>query len=84
LVLADNSTSGVEMNINLDLYEMLTRIRQGYTPSLNELRGSYINLLIFKRQLASTDYDEVLLTEDEQEFYRVRQIGTRLELGKIT
>ena len=59
------------MEISLDLYEMLYRIRQGYTPSLNELRGSYINLLIFKRHLASTDYDEVLLTEDEQTFYRV-------------
>ncbi len=61
----------VRMEISLDLYEMLHRIRNGYTPSLNELRGSFINLLIFKRQLASTRYDEVLLTEDEQTYYRI-------------
>lgn len=71
LVLDYEPVEGIRMEVNLDLYEMLYRISQGYTPSLNELRGSYINLLIFKRQLASTDYDEVLLTEDEQTFYRV-------------
>ena len=64
---------GVRMEISLDLFEMLHRIHQGYTPSLNELRGSFISLLIFKRQLASTAYDEVLLTEDERAFYRVRK-----------
>lgn len=65
------SGENVQMEISLDLYEMLHRIRNGYTPSLNELRGSFINLLIFKRQLASTRYDEVLLTEDEQTYYRI-------------
>lgn len=73
LMLNYEPVEGLSMDINLDLYEMLHHIYQGYTPSLNELRGSYINLLIFKRQLASTQYDEVLLTEDEQTFYRVRK-----------
>lgn len=73
LILEYIPVAGIRMEINLDLYEMLHRIKQGYTPSLNELRGSYINLLIFKRQLASTEYDEVLLTEDEQTFYLVHK-----------
>jgi len=77
LVLDYGPVEGIRMEINLDLYEMLHRISEGYTPSLNELRGSYINLLIFKRQLASTDYDEVLLTEDEQAFYRVYKTPDR-------
>jgi hypothetical protein len=63
----------IGVDIALDLYEMLHRIHQGYTPSVNELRGPYINLLIFKRQLASTFYHEVMLTEDEQTYYRVQK-----------
>ena len=73
LILEYGLDNSIQMEINLDLFEMLHRIHQGYTPSLNELRGSYINLLIFKRQLSSTSYDEVLLTEDEQSFYQVRK-----------
>ena len=46
----------ISMEISLDLYEMLYRIFQGYTPSLNELHGSYINLLIFK---TTTSWDHV-------------------------
>ena len=65
--------ANIRLEIGLDLYEMLQHIRQGYTPSLNELRGSFVSLLIFKRQLASTRYDEVLLTQDEEQYYRVYQ-----------
>lgn len=65
--------ANIRLEIGLDLYEMLHHIRQGYTPSLNELRGSFVSLLIFKRQLASTRYDEVLLTQDEEQYYRVYQ-----------
>ena len=71
VILDYEPVESVRMEVSLDLYDMLYRISQGYTPSLNELRGSYINLLIFKHQLASTEYDEVLLTEDEQSFCRV-------------
>lgn len=73
LILDYKQVESILMEVSLDLFEMLDRIRHGYTPSLNELQGSYINLLIFKRQLASTYYDEVLLTEDESEFFRVFQ-----------
>lgn len=65
--------ANIRLEIGLDLYEMLHHILQGYTPSLNELRGSFVSLLIFKRQLASTRYDEVLLTQDEEQYYRVYQ-----------
>lgn len=71
LVLEYIPSENMRMEISLDLFEMLYRIQNGYRPSLNELRGSFINLLIFKRQLASTHYDEVLLTENEEKYYRV-------------
>jgi serine/threonine protein kinase len=77
LILEYKEAEKIRLEIGLDLYEMLHRIRQGYTPSLNELRGAYVNLLIFKRQLASTQYDEVLLTEDEESFYRIYQTPER-------
>lgn len=77
LVFEYTEAENIRLEIGLDLYEMLYRIRQGYTPSLNELRGAYVNLLIFKRQLANTQYDEVLLTEDEEAFYRVYQTPDR-------
>jgi len=77
LILEYKDAENIRLEIGLDLYEMLYRIRQGYTPSLNELRGAYVNLLIFKRQLASIQYDEVLLTEDEESFYRVYQTPDR-------
>lgn len=74
LVLEYHPGENIRMEISLDLYEMLYRIRNGYTPSLNELRGSFINLLIFKRQLASTHYDEVLLTENEKSYFRIYKL----------
>jgi predicted Ser/Thr protein kinase len=71
LILKYLPSENMKMEISLDLFEMLHRIQNGYTPSLNELRGSFINILIFKRQLASTHYDEVLLTETGEKYYRV-------------
>ena len=71
IILDYDRSEGISMEINLDLYEMLHRIRQGIYSEFERITGSYINLLIFKRQLSSTRYDEILLTEDEHVFYRV-------------
>lgn len=60
-----------ELRINLDIYEMLMRLNQGYRPSPEELQGFYLSLMIFKNVLASAPYQEVLLTETGHEFYRV-------------
>lgn len=77
--------NGISLDINIDLYEMLKRILEGYRPSMNELRGSFVNLLIFKRQLSSGRFDEVVLTQDEKIFYQVKKtsLGSlRLEILK--
>jgi serine/threonine protein kinase len=60
-----------ELRINLDIYEMLMRLNNGYQPSPEELQGFYLSLTIFKNVLASAPYQEVLLTETGHEFYRI-------------
>jgi eukaryotic-like serine/threonine-protein kinase len=60
------------LEISLDLFEMLFFIGKGYTPSLNDLKGKFIELQIFKNMLANLPYREVLVTEDNKQFYSVR------------
>ena len=60
-----------DLRINLDIYEMLMRLNNGYRPSPEELQGFYLSLMIFKNILASAPYQEVLLTETGHEFYTV-------------
>jgi hypothetical protein len=69
-----------ELNITLDIYEMLTRLNEGYRPSSEEKQGLYLRLAVFKNTLAAAPYQEVLLTETGHEFYRI----TRAESGVLT
>jgi hypothetical protein len=55
----------------MDLYEMLYFIQQGFSPSLNDIRGKYIELLIFKNLLENLTYNEVIVTKDNIEFFRI-------------
>lgn len=73
LILYYRSPTGyqAELKINLDVYEMLTRLNQGYRPSIEEQQGFYRSLTVFKNMLASAPYQEVLLTETGQDFYKV-------------
>lgn len=59
--------------INLDVYEMLTKINQGYYPNLEEQQGIYRNLAVFKNILSAAPYQEVILTETGLTFYSVRR-----------
>lgn len=62
-----------DLRINLDIYEMLMRLYNGYRPSPEELQGFYLSLMIFKNVLASAPYQEVLLTETGHEFFKIRR-----------
>lgn len=62
-----------ELNINLDVYEMLLRLNEGYRPSIEQQEGFYRNLIVFKNMLGSAPYQEVLLTETGHEFYRINR-----------
>ena len=61
----------IKLEISLDLYEMLYFIGKGFSPSLNDLRGRYIELKIFKNLLENLTYNDVLVTKDNLEFFMI-------------
>lgn len=63
----------IRLTISLDLYEMLYFIQQGFSPSLNDLRGKFVELIIFKNLLENLIYDEVVVTKDNHTFYSIRK-----------
>jgi hypothetical protein len=62
-----------ELQINLDVFELLNRLNDGYRPTVEELQGYLINLGVFKNVLSSAPYQEILLTVSGTSFYRVRR-----------
>jgi serine/threonine protein kinase len=62
-----------ELPINLDVFELLNRLNDGYRPTVEELQGYLINLGVFKNVLSSAPYQEILLTVSGTTFYRVRR-----------
>lgn len=74
------------LRISLDLLEMMELIRHGYRPTAADLQGLFVNLLIFRNELASTVFDRVLLSADDEQFYDVsaesRPEGIRLVLAR--
>lgn len=72
-----------ELLVSLDVYEMLQRLNEGYRPSVEEEQGYYLSLAVFKNQLGSAPYQEVLLSTSGHDFYRVaRQADGRLEMTR--
>jgi len=75
LILSYDSGDGhkASLRINLDVYEMLIRLNNGYRPSVEEQEGFYMSLAIFKNLLASVPYKEVLLTKAGHKFYEIHR-----------
>tara|TARA_R110002049_G_scaffold309189_1_gene518300 strand:+ start:20336 stop:24487 length:4152 start_codon:yes stop_codon:yes gene_type:complete len=75
LVLLYNSGEGhqASLRINLDIFEMLARLDDGYRPSIEEQEGFLLSLSVFKNLLASVPYKEVLLTKTGHKFYEIRR-----------
>jgi hypothetical protein len=61
------------LRIRLDLFELLQHQRDGYLPSVAELQGRYLDLVIFKNELSATPYQEVILATDGQDAHRIRR-----------
>ncbi|MBC9795416.1 methylation-associated defense system protein kinase MAD6 [Sinomicrobium weinanense] len=71
----------IKLIISLDLYEMLYFIQQGFSPSLNDLRGRFVELIIFKNLLENLNYKEVVVTKDNMEFFKIsKNEQSRLEI----
>lgn len=74
-----------ELEINLDLFELLQRLNQGYVPSAEVLQGYYLSLSVFKNVLASAPYQEVLLTTDGRHYQKIiRKDDGILALRELT
>ena len=69
-----------ELIVDLDVYEMLSRLGDGYRPSLKEQQGHYLSLAVFKNVLSSVPYQEVLLTRTGHDYFRI----ARGEEGVLT
>lgn len=68
-----------ELIINLDVFEMLVRLNEGYRPSVEEMQGFYLCLGVFKNSLNAQPYREILLTTTGHDFYRL----ARFDDGRV-
>jgi hypothetical protein len=72
------------LEINLDLFELLEKVHHGYVPSGSELKGFFLNLLMFKKQLMALSAESIILTEDEQHFYQLEKTrGSKLAIREV-
>lgn len=73
------------LRIRLDLFELLQHQRDGYLPSVAELQGRYLDLVIFKNELSAAPYQEVILTTDGKNAHRIsRKRDGRLVMSPLT
>lgn len=76
--------SGAQLSINLDLFEILMRMNEGYLPGSEEQHPYLIDLDQFELRLLNEPADELLLLESGRRMHRVRQTeGTIEYLGVI-
>jgi hypothetical protein len=61
------------LEISIDLFEILMRIREGYIPSPSEIRSFFLNLEMFKRRVVTTRSSSVFLTEDDSNLFKVER-----------
>jgi serine/threonine protein kinase len=69
----DPAGGDADLRIGLDIFEMLHRLNDGYRPTVEEMQGYYLSLAVFKNVLASSPYQEVLLTVTGHDFYRIER-----------
>ena len=58
----------ISLTISLDLYEMLYFIRKGFSPSLNDLKGRFVEYQVFRNMLANLPYRKVVVTGDGERY----------------
>lgn len=59
----------ISLNITLDLFDMLFYIEGGFSPSLNDLQGHFLEMQVFKTRLENMLYHELLITRNNKNFY---------------
>jgi hypothetical protein len=77
----DNTAS---LEINIDLFEILMRIKEGYIPTSIEIRTFFLNLEMFKRRILAKRSTTVFLTEDDTNLYEFKKSASgKLVLSKM-
>jgi hypothetical protein len=73
-----------ELEIPLDLFEILCRIRDGYVPTAGEIRTFFLNLEMFKRRITTKRSDRIFLTEDDTNLFEIKSDPTaKLVMSKL-
>jgi serine/threonine protein kinase len=75
-LVSEGGVGHARLRISLDLLEMLELIRSGYRPTMTDLQGLFVNLLIFRNELLATNFDRLLVTPDDQSFYEIEAHGS--------
>ena len=70
-VVAERGAGVASLRVSLDLLEMLKLIGSGYRPTTTDLQGLFVNLLIFRNELLTTTFDQVLVSTDDREFFTI-------------
>lgn len=77
----DKST---ELEVSLDLFEILCRIRDGYVPTASEIRTFFLNLEMFKRRIITKRTDHIILTEDDSNLFEIKSNqSAKLVMSKL-
>lgn len=72
------------LEINIDLFEILMRIKEGYVPTSIEIKTFFLNLEMFKRRILAKRSTKVFLTEDDCNLYSFEKAEAgKLVLNKI-
>ena len=72
------------LDIDVDLHETLRRIRDGFTPSREEMRGAWLNLKIFKERLAALNTRSLLMVGADRRYTEVSRKGDRLVATEVS
>jgi hypothetical protein len=79
-----HSDKSASLEINIDLFEILMRIMEGYVPTSIEIRTFFLNLEMFKRRILAKRSTKVFLTEDDSNLYSFEKSASgKLVLNKI-
>lgn len=68
-----NQKYPLELEIPIDLFEVLCRIKEGYIPAASEVRTFFLNLEMFKRRIAAKRPDKIFLTDDDSTLFEIRK-----------
>jgi hypothetical protein len=74
-----HTDKSASLEINIDLFEILMRIKEGYVPTSIEIQTFFLNLEMFKRRILAKRSTKVILTEDDTNLYSFE----KSEAGKL-